>query len=229
MSKQTNKSVPPIHPDESASIEQPSPVSLVPPDPNDIRSLRATPPLAMTKLQMTNMPMSTKPPKDKFIRICPFRLPESGSQGDYHNCYPVNLFEYKFPGEFEPRLYCVRPGTDVSTLLTDRGKLFFAILVMGLVRKGGAFIWGLKQPRGLNILADLWAHSRNEVAKTGETQWIKPFKSKSGTGFDFETPVAIYDDPDWSKFDFDQAIKAACKDRIIESVDHEAVKESLGL
>ena len=236
MVKQTNESASQSHADESAVIDQhsldrqvsaaPAPA---PPDPDDLQSLWAPLSMSMTVIRTVNMTVATRPPKDKFIQVYPFGLLESGSPCEYHNCRPVNVFEYKFPGEFEPRLYFVRPGTEVATLLADKGKVSPAILALGQVRNGGLFVWAIKLPTGRNGVADQWAHSRMEIAKHAESKWLKPCKSKSGNGYDFEEPVAVYDDPDWSKIDFDQAIKAACKDRIIDSVEHEAVKEALGL
>ena len=51
----------------------------------------------------------------------------------------------------------------------------------------------------------------------------------SAGGFDYVEPMVQYEDPDWKQIEFDDAIQAACKDRVIETLEHEAVVEALGL
>jgi len=199
------------------------------PDPHDLDTLWAPVPLVQTRTQILTIRASTRPPKDKFIRVLPFEMGETGDVHGYVNCRPVYLFGYQFEGDLSEKTFYVRPNTEVAAMLTERDRLKNAILVLGVARHGSHFVWELKLPNGSNESGDKWAQSRIDIAKTAETKWIKPVAKMSAGGYDYDEPIAQYDDPDWSLIAFDEMIKAACNDRVIESSDHEAVVEALGL
>ncbi|PAY19088.1 hypothetical protein CKO51_13245 [Rhodopirellula sp. SM50] len=199
------------------------------PDPYNLSELWAPVPLVQTRTQMTTIRAATRPPKDKFIRVMKFDTGDGSDVSAYVNCRPVYLFEYTFDGDMSPKSYYVRPGTEVANVLAEKQRLTEALLVLGVVRHGDPFIWELKIPNGRNESADKWARSRLNLAAIAIDKWLKPVANLSGGGYDYEEPIADYDAPDWSKFDFDKAIAVACKDRIIVDMEHDAVKEALGL
>jgi len=199
------------------------------PDPNDLNSLWAPMPLVQTRTQVLAMRAGPRPPKDKFFRILPFEISGAEDTEGYKNCRPVYLFEYQFDGDMTPKTFYVRPGTEVATVLAERDRLRDTILVLGFVRHGSHFVWELKLPNGSNESGDKWAQSRIEIAKTAESKWLKPVANMSAGGFDYVEPMVQYEDPDWKQIEFDDAIQAACKDRVIETLEHEAVVEALGL
>lgn len=214
---------------KKAKSQTPKPPDLTAPDPIDLSALWAPIPLAQTRHRILAIPASTRPPSDKFIQVLPFEIGDHNSEDPYVNCGAVYLFEYKFDREMSSRSYYVKQKTDVAQLLADRGRLKDAILVLGMVRLGGPFIWELKLPNGLNEMADKWAQSRLDVARRATTTWLKPIANTSASGYDCVEPTAAYDAPDWSKVDFNKAIEAACRGRVIDSLEHEAVKAALGL
>ena len=146
--------------------------------------------------------------------------------GAYVNCRPVELFEYAAEADSTPDTYYVMPGTDAYKRLADDGRIKRAILVLGKVKGGELFVWELKLPDGVNSQADKWSESRLQIAKLATTRWLKPRANMSGGGYDYHEPEADYDPVDWSKEDFDEAVKVACRDRIIRDLDHAAVKEA---
>jgi len=198
------------------------------PDPFDLDALWATAPLEATTTKILAVRASPRPPKDKFIRVRPFSMSDSGKSHECINCRSVYLFEYQFDGDLSAKTFYVMPNTEVFAELSSRELLKQAMLVQGVVRHGSIFIWELKLPAGRNESADRWAHSRLELADRAQREWIKPFADPSGGGYNFRRPCVVYDEPEWS-VSFDDAIKAACKDRVITSLEHEAVKEALGL
>lgn len=216
------------HPDVAKSKDESSPSSPSP-DPNDLDSLWAPTPLVQTRTQVLTMRTGPRPPKDKFFRILPFEMGGAEDPKSYKNCRPVYLFEYQFDGDMTPKTFYVRPGTEVATVLAERDRLRDAILVLGVVRHGSHFVWELKIPNGRNESGDKWAQSRIEIAKAAESKWLKPVANMSAGGYDYVEPIVQYEDPDWTLVEFNDAIKAACKDRIIETLEHEAVVEALGL
>ncbi len=211
---------------ESSPIQKSSkPVS---PDPSDLNSLWAPVPLIVTRTKMMTIRAGTRPPKDKFIQVLPFTASADGSIEDYLHCRPVLFFEYQFDGDLAAKTFYVSPGTEVAQLLQEKERLTQALLVLGVVRNGSPFVWELKLPNGQNESADNWARSRFNLAKVAETKWIKPKANIGAGGYDYEEPVAPYDPPNWDDVEFDRAIELACKDRVISTLDHDAVKEALG-
>lgn len=207
----------------------PAPASTSP-DPNDLDSLWAPMPLVQTRTQVLAMRAGPRPPKDKFFRILPFEIGGAEDANGYSNCRPVYLCEYQFDGDMTPKTFYVRPGTEVATVLAEKDRLRDAILVLGVVRHGDFFVWELKLPNGRNDVGDRWAESRIGIAKRAESEWLKPKANTSAGGYNYESPVVQYEDPDWSLIQFDDAIKAVCKgDKVISTMDHEAVVEALGL
>lgn len=186
-------------------------------------------PLVQTRTQVLTMRAGPRPPKDKFFRILPFEIGGIGDAKDYKNYRPVYLFEYQFDGDMTPKTFYVRPGTEVATVLAERDRLRDAILVLGVVRHGSHFVWELKLPNGRNESGDKWAQSRVEIAKVAESKWLKPVANMSAGGYDYVEPMVQYEAPDWTLIEFNDAIQAACKDRVIETLEHEAVVEALGL
>ena len=230
-----------IHDDSASDIQEVSPASQQAdtdnahgesappsPNPNDLDSLWAPMPLVQTRTQVLTMRAGPRPPKDKFFRILPFEIGGDGDATGYSNCRPVYLFEYQFDGDLTPKTFYVRPGTEVATVLAEKDRLRDAILVLGVVRHGSHFVWELKLPNGRNESGDKWAQSRIEIAKTAESKWLKPVSNMSAGGYDYVEPMTQYGAPEWL-IKFDHAIQAACKDRIIETLEHEAVVEALGL
>lgn len=230
-----------IHGDSASDIQEVSPASQQAdtdnahgesappsPNPNDLDSLWAPMPLVQTRTQVLTMRAGPRPPKDKFFRVLPFEMGGDGDATGYSNCRPVYLFEYQFDGDLTPKTFYVRPGTEVATVLAEKDRLRDAILVLGVVRHGSHFVWELKLPNGRNESGDKWAQSRIEIAKTAESKWLKPISNMSAGGYDYVEPMTQYGDPEWL-IKFDDAIQAACKDRIIETLEHEAVVEALGL
>lgn len=198
------------------------------PDPFDLDALWATVPLEATTTKVLAVRGSPRAPKDKFIRVHPFRMPESGKSNEYVNCRSVYLFEHQYEGELTAKTFYIPPNTEVFARLSDAGRLKLALVVMGIVRNGSVFIWELKLPAGENETADRWACSRLQVAELAQREWLKPRPNTSAGGYDVQSPYVDYDEPEWP-ISFEDAIKAACKDRVITSMDHEAVKEALGL
>jgi hypothetical protein len=199
------------------------------PDPNDLEALAAPRPLAAAKTLVTKVRASTKPPKGKFIRILPFTIGTFGDLDSYENCYPVYLFEHEPEDKRGTQSYYVQPDTEVASLLDQHGLLKQAILVVGITRARSVFVWELKLPDGRNDLADQWAESRLEVAKSAMQFWVRPKADMSAGGYLEDRPIADYPDPDWSKVDFTDLVKVACKGRVITSTSHESVKDALGL
>lgn len=216
-------------PSENSKPQDESTPASASPDPNDLDSLWAPMPLVQTRTQVLAMRAGPRPPKDKFIRILPFEMGGAEDANGYKNCRPVYLFEYQFDGDMAPKTFYVRPGTEVATVLAERDRLRDAILVLGVVRHGSHFVWELKIPNGRNESGDKWAQSRVEIAKAAESKWLKPVANTSASGYDYVEPMVQYENPDWTLIEFSDAIQAACKDRIIETLEHEAVVEALGL
>ena len=199
------------------------------PDPDDLDALWAPTQFASAKRKRLNVRAAPRPPKDKFIQVLQFEM-GGDNLSAYVNCRPVHLFEYAADEDSTPDTFYVLPGTDAFRRLADEGRLKPAILVIGKVLKGETFVWELKLPDGRNKSADKWAESRLQIAKLATTKWIKPCANMAGGGFDYIEPEAVYDSVDWSREDtFEQLVQIACRDRIVKTLDHVAVKEALGL
>jgi len=185
-------------------------------DPFDDESLRLdsdfTASLGVKKL-LTTIPVR-RPDKQWFIRVHPdpaFRR-------------ETTLVELKEDNEF----YIVPPHMRME-LPED---LVSKLLITAINRQGSLFIWTIKLPDGQGKL-DEWSRSAFEATKYAEKQWIRLTANRSLGAYETVVAVGALPEPDWKVAtegkSFNDLLRIAFKGRVIDSLEHQVVKQLRGV
>ena len=186
------------------------------PDPTNLKSIICKPKIPITIEETIAVDVVDKPRKEHWFRVRAFDLVEGT------NCWPVNVFEYEHAGEMGKTQYLLDPESEAGKLLLMHGKLKPAVIVLGMYFHGGLFAWCVKTPTGQHRGADKWAHTRVQCAMIAQERWIT--MESGATGYSPRHPVAEFDPPEWGKHDTDELLTLACKDLVIDSMDHEVIR-----
>ena len=196
------------------------------PNPFNLESLRAPQNFQQTggvKKTTLNVRASSRPPKDKFIRVHPF----DATHGHEDWCFNVIVFSHQFEEEISAENFIVPSGSDVYDALLERLKP--ALIVCGITPVGQKFLWELTLPTpGNNRRANQWHETRITCAKKAVDGWLRPEADTHAGGYNYAEPIATIPDPDWGNESFQTLFEVAYRDRIIDSLDHAIVKEFLG-
>jgi hypothetical protein len=100
-------------------------------------------------------------------------------------------------------------------------------LLTAVNRQGVVFIWPLRMPREDRRL-DLWGCSALEAAKLATAQWVRVVANLTAGQYDAwvaSTPLAA---PAWPTMSFQDLLKIAFRDRLIETADHPVLQKLEG-
>lgn len=200
--------------DDGEATTPPKPVSK--PDPTNIKSIICKPKIPITIEEPISIDLRKKPRKEHWFRVRPFDPVEPTE------CWPVNVYEYEHAGELDSTLYLVDPESEPGQLLLMHDKLKPAVIVLGMYFHGEVFAWCVRTPAGRNRTADKWAHTRIQCAMIAQEKWIT--LESGATGYTPRHPATEFDAPKWDKYDTDELITLACKDLVIDSMDHEVIR-----
>ena len=144
----------------------------------------------------------------------------------------VNFEEHKrvhslFEGDLTPENFIVPAGCSAFDLLHE--KLRSALIVAGVTVGKSRFLWELMLPSpGGNRRTNQWAETRLKCAQVAQSEWVRTESDTDSGGYNYVSPIATIPDPDWDGVDFQELVRTAYADRIIQNEDHEVVKEYLG-
>ena len=196
------------------------------PDPFNLDALRAPPNFQQTggvKKTTLNVNASSRPPKDKFIRVHPF----DATHGQEDWCLNVVVFGHQFEDEISAENFIVPSGSDVYDALFE--KLRPALIICGITTSAAKFLWELKLPSpGNNRRANQWHETRLVCARKAMDGWLRPEADMHAGGYNYAEPIATIPDPDWGNDSFQTMFQIAYRERIIDSLDHPVAKEVLG-
>jgi len=117
-------------------------------------------------------------------------------------------------------------------LKDDRGELsneaqpytlFTAINRQGVVR-----IWPVRLP-GLDGKTNEWWRSAREAAELATKQWVRLKANMSLGAYEMFTAEKTIAEPVWPELPFQELLRIAFKDRIVDTIDHPLVKRLRGL
>jgi hypothetical protein len=151
-----------------------------------------------------------KPNRQWFIRVRP---------GDEWRL-SVGLINFKDENE----TYLVIPELyeDLSHEVTP------TLLLIAINRQNVLFIWPIKQPDSRGNL-DSWNRSASNIALVAEKNWIRVVPNSQLQGYDVFEAVANFNGPIWPNLSLREIIELAFKDKLINSLDHPAIKRLGGL
>ena len=93
-----------------------------------------------------------------------------------------------------------------------------------LTREGGLYLW-LRSLGG----SDTWSQSAARVTDRAENEWARATSSRSLSEYKCKVATGIDDEPNWPKESFIEILQAAFEGKVIDSLDHPAVKQLQGL
>lgn len=150
-----------------------------------------------------------KPPKDQFFRVHPGE--------DYW--LPFGLLEVERTSAF----YLVPPGSVRNWMIEDDIKSFFdCVMCLTVTRHGEPRIWPLKQTE------NLWHESARDIAEMAKKEWVKLISDQGAGYYVAGTPTNQSKEPVWPEESFAEILVKTFSGRIIDSLDHEVIKELRG-
>jgi hypothetical protein len=182
------------------------------PDPFDVASLRLDPSYAETvgvRKLLTTVPVR-KPNRQDFVRV----NPDPG-----YRLSPAAIIELKEDRE----TYLVTP--QVAPDLADEFSV--ATLFTAINRQGVPFLWPVKLP-GPDGKHNDWHRSASEAAERAMAKWIRMKANMSLGAYDVFEAAGGLPEPEWPDLSFQEILKTAFRDHIVDSTEHPVVKRLLG-
>jgi hypothetical protein len=112
---------------------------------------------------------------------------------------------------------------ELMTEATFRSKL----LVTAMSRQGVLFLWEVNLPRE-NGRADEWSRTMLEAVKLAATGWVRVVANLDLGAYDIFQASAQLADPEWPEISFNQILRVAFRDRLINSLDHPVLRRLRG-
>jgi hypothetical protein len=187
--------------------EQKSPIN--PFDPAALRLDQSFADTVGVKKLLTTVPVR-KPGKQDFSRVHPelsFRLT------------PAAIIEIKEDGE----TYLVTPNMAAQL----PGEFNVATLYTTISRRGVLHLWPVKLP-GPDGKHSEWHRSAAEAAERATKGWVKIVSNRSLGAYEISLPTGNIPDPVWPDISFDEILKVAFRDRIVDRLDHPLVNQLRG-
>jgi hypothetical protein len=108
------------------------------------------------------------------------------------------------------------------------GEVYPACLFLAVNRQGDVFLWPVKLP-GEGGRTNTWNDSAFAAARLAEKRWVR-IASNMGAGmYDTLEAAGELSDPTWPELSFREILRLCFQGRLIESVEHPAIRALRGL
>jgi hypothetical protein len=161
------------------------------------------------KKLLTTVPVR-KPNRQDWFRVHP---------DPSYRLTPAAIIEMKEDRE----TYLVVPGIAAEL----PGEFSVATLYTALNRKGVLHLWPVKLP-GPDGKHNEWHRSAAEAAERGMNQWGRMTANMSLGAYEIFEPIGDISAPDWPDISFEEILKVAFRDRIVDSMDHPLINQLRG-
>jgi hypothetical protein len=101
------------------------------------------------------------------------------------------------------------------------------LLVTAVNRQGTLFLWPIKLPRPDGRI-DLWSQSALDAAREAESRWVRVTANMDLGAYDITVATGPLPGPNWPDPTFQQIIKIAFRDRMIDTWDHPVLRKLRG-
>lgn len=163
--------------------------------------------VSVTKL-LNTVPVQ-KPRKTEFFRI--------NSNPD--NALTCGIIEFKEDNQ----IYLVNQRLQDALALEIVGK----ILCHGITKQGVNFLWPIKLPDEAGNL-DSWNKSALEAADIAKNEWIRLSANRHLGAYEIMVARGDLPEPIWPQQSFTELLTVAFRGRVIDSLDHPAVRRLRG-
>lgn len=107
------------------------------------------------------------------------------------------------------------------------GEISPALLLTCINRQGDMFVWRIKLP-GADGRSNTWTESALQIAKAAETRWCRMVSEVGNGHYSHYEPTVAVPDPQWPEISFQEIVRLAFRDRLIDSLDHPVIRELRG-
>jgi hypothetical protein len=183
------------------------------PNPFDPAALRLDQSYADTvgvKKLLTTVPVR-KPNRQDFVRVHP--APE-------YRLTPAAIIEVKEDRE----VYLVTPNMAQAL----PGEFSTVTLFTTINRQGTLHLWPVKLPNPEGRHNE-WHRSAAEGAERAQKKWVRVTASMSLSAYEIFESSADLPEPVWPDFSFQEILKIAFRDRIVDRADHPLVQRLQGM
>lgn len=104
----------------------------------------------------------------------------------------------------------------------------FHQLFTTMTRAGGLGVWPISLPRTDGRTTE-WTRSALEAAFLAMKEWIRIRANMAISAYDVHRLLVTIPEPEWPDLTFEQILRMAFRDRIIDSTDHPLVRQLRGL
>jgi hypothetical protein len=182
------------------------------PDPFSPARLRLTPDLATgmgVKKAILKVPVR-KPDKTWFVRAHP--APE----------YRLETMVCEMEGN---EIYLLDP--ELWSLLSDESTVGPRLLVTAINRQNTLFLWPIKLP-GPNGKNNNWNTTLKEAAELAQKGWVRVQANMNAGQYDVGMAPPGLPEPAWPSMPFQDLLKLAFKDHLIDDLDHPVLRRLRG-
>jgi hypothetical protein len=108
------------------------------------------------------------------------------------------------------------------------GEFISVILYTAITRQGVTFLWPVKIPSTDGRTIE-WHRSAAEAAERAMARWIR-VRANMGLGaYEMHEAAATIPDPVWPELSFQEMLRIAFRDRLVDRLDHPVIKRLRGL
>jgi hypothetical protein len=165
--------------------------------------------VGVTKL-LTTVPVR-KPHRQEFVRVHP---------DEDHRLTPAAIIEVK---EHRETYLLTRPMAQALP-----GEFSPVTLFTAITRQGTLFLWPVKLPAP-DGRQNEWHRSAAEAAERAITKWVRVTSSMSLGAYEVFEASGDLPEPVWPECSFQEILKIAFRDRIVDRVDHPLVQRLRGV
>jgi hypothetical protein len=162
------------------------------------------------KKLLTTVPVR-KPNRQDFVRV------HSDPQ---YRLTPAAIIEVKEDHEF----YLVLPS--IAQQLA--GEFDVRTLFLTINRQGVVHLWPIKLP-GPDGKHNEWPRSEAVAAERAMELWVRVTANKSLGAYEVREATGELPEPDWPAFSFEEILRIAFRDHIVDRVDHPLVQRLRGM
>jgi hypothetical protein len=181
-------------------------------DPFDLDSLRLNQNFVETagvKKLLTTVPVRRPNPQD-FVRVHP------------HENYRFDALMVDLKDDREH--FLVRP--ELAGELA--GETVMKSLFTAINRQGVVFLWPVRIPTPDGRQSEWW-RSQREAAELAMTRWLRVKANMALGAYEMIEALTVISDPTWPDVSFQELVRIAFRDRMIDRIDHPVIRRLRGL
>jgi hypothetical protein len=182
-----------------------------PPDPYDLANLRLDQSFVETagvKKLLTTIPVRKPSPQD-FVRVHP------GSE------YRATFAVIELKDDRETYLLSPLVARELP------GEFAMAVLFTAINRQGVVQLWPVRLPASDGRTLE-WHRSAAEAAELAMQRWVRVKANMQLGAYEIFEAASTIADPEWPELSFQELLRIAFRDRLVDRLDHAVIKRLRG-